>query len=183
MCTLQCPKFGLCSAAAGLTPTQFWLPLKWINFSAQRLPFHLPNEIYLFVLSICHFRAAHLAYGWRFPGQGSNGSYSRWPTSLPQRCGIRTTSATYTTAHSSAGSLTHWVRPGIEPRSSWILVGFLNCLAMTGTPWILFFHAFSSPNTKDTKMKGFADFRGNIKREQLYSLSGWELCYLSQVTL
>ena len=32
---------------------------------------------------------------------------------------------TYTTAHSNAGSLTHWVRPGIEPTSSWVLVGFI----------------------------------------------------------
>ena len=31
----------------------------------------------------------------------------------------------YTTAHSNAGSLTHWVRPGMEPASSWILVGFV----------------------------------------------------------
>ena len=29
---------------------------------------------------------------------------------------------TYTTAHSNAGSLTHWMRPGIEPASSWILI-------------------------------------------------------------
>ena len=32
------------------------------------------------------------------------------------------TSATYTVAHSNAGSLTHRVRPGIELMSSWILV-------------------------------------------------------------
>ena len=32
-------------------------------------------------------------------------------------------SLTYTVAHSNPGSLTHWVRPGIEPASSWILVG------------------------------------------------------------
>ena len=31
----------------------------------------------------------------------------------------------YTTAHSNARSLTHWVRPGIEPTSSWTLVGFI----------------------------------------------------------
>ena len=31
----------------------------------------------------------------------------------------------YDTAHSNAGSLTHLVRPGIEPASSWILVRFL----------------------------------------------------------
>ena len=34
-------------------------------------------------------------------------------------------SVTYSTAHSNAGSLTHWARPGIEPVSSWILVRFL----------------------------------------------------------
>ena len=32
---------------------------------------------------------------------------------------------TYTTAHSNTGSLTHQVRPGIEPASSWLLVGFV----------------------------------------------------------
>ena len=32
---------------------------------------------------------------------------------------------TYSEAHCSAGSLTHWVGPGIEPVSSWILVGLL----------------------------------------------------------
>ena len=34
-------------------------------------------------------------------------------------------SATYTTAHSNAGSLTHRARPGIKPTSSWVLVGSL----------------------------------------------------------
>ena len=34
-------------------------------------------------------------------------------------------SAIYTTAHSNAGSLTHWATPEIEPTSSWILVGFV----------------------------------------------------------
>ena len=32
---------------------------------------------------------------------------------------------TYTTAHGNARSLTHWLRPGIEPASSWILVEFI----------------------------------------------------------
>ena len=36
---------------------------------------------------------------------------------------------TYTTAaRGNAGSLTHWARPGIEPASSWILVGFISTL-------------------------------------------------------
>ena len=34
-------------------------------------------------------------------------------------------SVTYTTAHGNAGFLTHWMRPGIEPMSWWILVGFV----------------------------------------------------------
>ena len=44
----------------------------------------------------------------------------------PQQCQIRATSATYTTAHSTAGALTHWSRPGIEPASSRILVRFVS---------------------------------------------------------
>ena len=38
-------------------------------------------------------------------------------------CGIHLT-------HGSAGFLTHWARPGIEPVSSWVLVGFV-----TAEPW------------------------------------------------
>ena len=29
-------------------------------------------------------------------------------------------------SHSNAGTLTHWVRPGIEPAPSWFLVGFVS---------------------------------------------------------
>ena len=76
---------------------------------------------------------------WKFPGQGSNGSYSCWPT--PQQHRIRATSATYTTAHRNAGSLTHWSRPGIEPTFSGILVWFVNLWETKGTlqiqVWIL----------------------------------------------
>ena len=32
---------------------------------------------------------------------------------------------TYTAVQGNAGSLTHWVRPGIELESSWVLVNFL----------------------------------------------------------
>ena len=39
-------------------------------------------------------------------------------------------SVTYTTAHSNAGTLTHWVRPGIEPVTLWFLVGFVST-----APW------------------------------------------------
>ena len=44
----------------------------------------------------------------------------------PQQHGIQAASVTYTTAHSSAESLTLRARPGIEPSSSWKLVGFVS---------------------------------------------------------
>ena len=39
-----------------------------------------------------------------------------------------------TTAHSNTRSLTHWARPGIDPASLWILVGFVSCWAPEGSP-------------------------------------------------
>ena len=39
---------------------------------------------------------------------------------------IRAKSATYTTAHDNAGSLTQRARPGMEPANSWFLVGFVS---------------------------------------------------------
>ena len=39
--------------------------------------------------------------------------------------------------------LTHQVRPGIKPTSSWILVLFLTYWATTGTPKLFFFHSRS----------------------------------------
>ena len=71
------------------------------------------------------FKAIHTCGIWRFPGYGSNRSYSCWSTPQPQQRQIWAASVTYTTAHSNAGSLTHWMRPGIEPASSWTLHRFL----------------------------------------------------------
>ena len=73
--------------------------------------------IFFSVLSL--FRTALAAHG------GSVWSCSFRPTPPPQLHKIWAMSATYTTAHSNAGSLTHWTRPGIEPETSWFLVGFV----------------------------------------------------------
>ena len=62
---------------------------------------------------------------WQLQGQGWNQSYSGQLMPQPQQHQARTASATYTAAHFNTGSLTLQVRPGIEPSSSWILVGFL----------------------------------------------------------
>ena len=78
-------------------------------------------EFIFIFLSFSHFLGRSRGI-WRFPGQGSNQSCSHRPTPEPQQRGIRAASATYTTA----GSLTHWARPGIEPATSWFLVGFIS---------------------------------------------------------
>ena len=67
---------------------------------------------------------------WRFPDKGLNRSCSCWPTPRPQQCEIWAKSATHTTVHGNAESLTHWSRPGIETVSSWMLVRFVS-----SEPW------------------------------------------------
>ena len=62
-----------------------------------------------FVFASLFFRATLAAYG---------GSQARGPTG--------TVAASLDQSHHNAGSLTHSVRPGIQPTSSWILVGFIN---------------------------------------------------------
>ena len=85
-----------------------------------------------FTFFFCLFRATPTAYG------RSNQSYSYRPIPQPEQCRIWAVSATYVTAHSNYRSLTHWARPGIEPVSSWILVGFVNHGATVGTLGFIF---------------------------------------------
>jgi len=72
------------------------------------------------------FRAALVAYGSSQAMYGSNQSYSCWPMPQPQKHGIWAASVTYITADGNTESPTHWVRPGIKPASSCILVGFVS---------------------------------------------------------
>ena len=53
---------------------------------------------------------------------------------LPKQCHIQAAHETYPAACGSAGSLTHWERPGIQPPSSWMVVRFLTCWDTRGTP-------------------------------------------------
>ena len=48
------------------------------------------------------------------------------PTPQPQQCQILAVSATHTTAHGNARSLTHRARPGIRLATSWFPVGFVS---------------------------------------------------------
>ena len=66
-------------------------------------------------------------------------SHSCQPTPQPLQHGIQAVSVTNTIAHGNAGSPTHWARPGIEPTSSGILVGFVSaapCWECLHTFWI-----------------------------------------------
>ena len=64
------------------------------------------------------FRATSMAYG----DSQARGQIRAVAAGLHQS--HSNTAVTYTIAHSNAGSLTHWVRPGIEPATSWFLVWF-----------------------------------------------------------
>ena len=90
------------------------------------------NSSFFFFLVFCLLLGCSCGI-WRFPGWGSKQSCSHWCMPEPQQRRIRAASATFTTAHSNAGSLTHWPRPGIEPATSWFLVGFINHCTMMGT--------------------------------------------------
>ena len=84
------------------------------------------NQILVLCVCVCVFRASPTANGGS-RGRGQIGAVgSHWP--MPQSLQLRiwAVSATYTTAQGNAGSISHWVRPGIKPASSWILVRFVS---------------------------------------------------------
>ena len=56
-------------------------------------------------------------------------------------------SATYTIGHGNARSPTHWARLGIEPASSWILVGFVSAAPWRELPRIRFFKSIIRINS------------------------------------
>ena len=62
---------------------------------------------------------------WKFLGYASNQSCSHQPAPQQHQCQIWAMSVTCTTALSNVRSFTHWVRPGIESVSSWLLVRFV----------------------------------------------------------
>ena len=108
-----------------------WTSEELSNWSSTSGP--LWNSLTSFFLVFS--RAIPTAYGGS-QARGSNQSCSCCPMPQPQQCRIWAASATYTTAHGNAGSLTHWVRPGIKLKTLWFLVGFVNHEATMGTPGI-----------------------------------------------
>ena len=107
-----------------------WSDLNW--FLAQSEAGVQSLNFFFFLL----FRVAHVAYG----GSQARDQIGAVAAPQPQQRRIQATSVTYTTAHSDAGSLTYWARPGIEPVSSWMLVRLVNCWATTGTLRVFIFN-------------------------------------------
>ena len=85
-----------------------------------------PVDFFVF----CLFRATHVAYGSSQAKDLTRAIYSCRPMPQPQQRQIRAESVIYTTAHGNAGSLTHWVRLGIEAVTSWFLVRFVSSASL-----------------------------------------------------
>ena len=122
-----------------------------------RIPFrsflsHLSFLFFSFFLVFLSFRATLAAYGDSRTGVQLELKPPAYPRATAKQ--DLTVSATYTTAHGTR-SLTHWVRPGIEPASSTMLVQFVNHWAMTGTPtptFIEFWTIFSYDTQYDRQI-------------------------------
>ena len=88
----------------------------------------IPYIVFRFFVSFfvfCLFRAAPKAYG-SSQARGRIGATAAGLHHSSRQRQIRAASAIHTTAHGNTGSLSHWVRPGIEPTISWFLVGFVS---------------------------------------------------------
>ena len=92
------------------------------------MPWCLPLTLFYFILFyfLGFFRATSTAYGSSQARVQSELHLLAYATATA----MPAMSVTFSTAHGNAGSLTHSVRPGMEPSSSYVLVGFI-----TTVPW------------------------------------------------
>ena len=134
--------------------------------SAMYIRIHTFFYFYFILFYFLLFRAAprHM----EVPRLRSNQSYSYRPMSQLQQLGIRAMSVTHTTAHGNARSLTHWVRPGIEPASSRMPVRFIS----TEPRWELPLQPFGI-NKRLTKWirKDWSQVYNNTEPNSILSLS------------
>ena len=101
-------------------------------WSAAAMPYPLTHytrlkppqwpKLHLFFFFFSLFRAAFEAYG-SSQARGQIGTTAASPRHSHSMWAM---SATYSTVHGNARSITHRVRPEIEPTSSWILVRFIS---------------------------------------------------------
>ena len=101
--------------------TPFHVPVGHLD-SFRKILFSYSAYIYIYFYLGLH--AQHM----EVPSLGVqlDWNYRRWPMPQPQQCQIWAMSVTCRTAHGNARFLTHWVRMGIEPEFSWMLVRFFS---------------------------------------------------------
>ena len=99
-----------------------------LAFPSAIPPFPFPISFLFFLFLSCFFFQGCACGIWRFLGWRSNQSCCCPTMPEPQQRQIWAASSTYTTAHSNAGSLTHWARLGIELTTSWFLDGFVSAV-------------------------------------------------------
>ena len=135
---------------------QIFYPILWVVFSFL-------DGI------ICHTKVFHfwctpiyLLFLMEFPRVGDKLELQPPACTTATTTGIWAVSVTYTTAHSNTGSLTHWVRPGFEPVSSWIPSQICFCCTMTGTPICFSFTAYAYVGFYQWSLN-FGLTKGNVK--------------------
>ena len=120
MCYLQRKRgIVMCELILILVAAMYWV------FICVKLVF---TCVCVCVCVFCLFRAIPAVYGSFQAGVESELQLPAYTTA--QQHGIWAASATHTTAHSNARSLTHGARAGIEPTFSLRMVGFV-----TPKPW------------------------------------------------
>ena len=82
-------------------------------------------------------------------------------------------SATCTTVHSNARSLTRWARPGIEPLSSRILVGFITGEPPRKLPKAIILERVCHCSTQHLGFTGAAALWDVIEKDSLERLIAW----------
>ena len=105
--------------------TPMWVKITTFSFYS--------SSSFFFFLVFCLYRAASAAYGGSqdrglIRAEAASLHHSHSNTRSKPHLQIRAAFSTYTTAHGNTGSSTHWAGPGIEPATSWFLVGFISAV-------------------------------------------------------
>ena len=103
----EATKFVVICSSSSLKLTQQWeIRITTFIFRTDETFTNILGFFFFFFFCLFVFLGP---YPWHLevPGEGSNRSCRRWPTPQPQQGQIQAGSATYTTAHGNAGSLTH----------------------------------------------------------------------------
>ena len=106
---------------------------KLLNLTMPQSPAFVKWEHYSFISFFCSFYG-RICSTWNFLSQGPIQSCHYRLTPQPEQHQIQAYLWLMLPLVATPDPLTHWARPGIQPTSSWILVGFLTHWATIGAP-------------------------------------------------